>query len=395
MSLFSLMLAAALSTSPPPPPASARITFSGRHIGRGIAAGVADNATGRRVHPSDPVRIASISKLATAIAVMRLVDQHRIDLDRDVSAYLGWTLRHPAFPDVPITLRQILSHTAGVRDGAGYALAVDDELPVHLTNPAAWDAAHPPGDYFAYTNLNFAVVAAAMEGATGERFDRLMAKLLFAPLGIDACFNWTTCSDRAVRRAVVLYRSTGEVARDDLHGIRPACPGTPAGDGEGDGDGDCAIPQYVLAHNGSFFAPQGGMRIAVTDLAKLGRVLSGAVGGFLSPASRATMIRPQWRFNGSNGDTEHGLFCSYGLGVMILALPNRPAACRDDPFGDGRTRIGHAGEAYGLRSGLWIDPATQRGVAFFTTEVADDAPTGPRSAFNSVEEVMLANAKPE
>ena len=57
----------------------------------------------------------------------------------------------------------------------------------------------------------------------------------------------------------------------------------------------------------------------------------------------------------------------YGLAVQRLATA-RPG-CRDDPFGDGRPRVGHAGEAYGLRSGLWVDRAGGTGVAFFATAV--------------------------
>ncbi|MBX9730619.1 MAG: beta-lactamase family protein [Sphingomonas sp.] len=386
MMLAALLIAAALVASPAP--AQATVTFADRHIVTRSAGGLADRATKRPVRATDPVRIASISKLAVAMGVMRLVDAGRLDLDRDVARYLGWPLRHPAFPDTPITLRMLLSHTAGVRDGADYALALDDDLPTHLRQPATWEATHAPGDYFSYANLNFPIIAAVMEGATGERFDRLMARIVFTPLRIDACFNWTTCSDAAVQHAVILYRSTGEIARDNLPGARPACPGSPAH------DGSCDIARYGLARNGAFFSPQGGMRIAMTDLARLGMALSGAIKGFLSPSSLATMTTPQWRFNGSNGDSEGGFYCGYGLGVMLLAPPGRPASCRDDPFGDNRLRIGHAGEAYGLRSGLWVDPATKRGIAYFVSAVPDDAPTGPHSAFTTAEETAIAAATP-
>lgn len=371
----------------PPQIARARVAFDGKQITTARADGLADRATQRRVRVDDPVRVASISKLAVAMGVMRLVEARKLDLDRDVSAYLGWPLRNPGFADTPVTLRQLLSHSAGVRDGAGYVLALDGDLPAHLMKAAAWDTTHTPGNYFSYSNLNFGITAAVMEGATGERFDILMTRLVFAPLRLDACFSWSQCSDRAVRRAVVLYRSSGVVAVDDLRGQRPACPGGAAK------DGSCDLSYYALARNGAFFGPQGSMRIGMRDLAKLGRVLSGETRGFLTPHSLAMITTPHWRYNGSNGDIEGGIFCGYGLGVMILALPGSPAACRDDLFGDGRTRIGHAGEAYGLRSGLWIDPANRRGVAFFTSAVADDAPVGPRSAFNAVEEVMIAGEK--
>lgn len=314
---------------------------------------------------------------------MRLVDAGALSLDRDVSDYLGWRLRNPAFPQAPVTLRQLLSHTAGIRDGADYALPLDADLQAWMEKPGAWADNAPPGGYFTYSNLNFPIIAAIMEGATHERFDRLMARLVFRPLKIDACFNWTTCSDKAVRRAVVLYRTDGSVARDDLHGVRPACPGTPAA------NGGCDLASYRLARNGAFFSPQGGMRISMPALAKLGRVLTGQPAGFLSAGSLAAMTQPVWRYDGANGDTEGGFHCAYGLGVMILALSGRPASCRDDPFGDGRVRIGHAGEAYGLRSGLWIDPARGRGTAFFTTSVPDLAPPGAHSAFTAAEEELM------
>jgi hypothetical protein len=68
---------------------------------------------------------------------------------------------------------------------------------------------HPPGTYFRYANLNFPVIASALERATGERFDRLIHRLVMKPLGLDACFNWTMCSDAKVARAVTLYRPDG------------------------------------------------------------------------------------------------------------------------------------------------------------------------------------------
>ncbi|MBA3835442.1 MAG: beta-lactamase family protein, partial [Sphingomonas sp.] len=85
-----------------------------------FAQGLADPRSGRALTPDDPARVASITKLAVAIGVMRLVEQSRLDLDSDVSTRLGWRLRNPAFPDRPITLRMLLSHTSSVRDGIDY-----------------------------------------------------------------------------------------------------------------------------------------------------------------------------------------------------------------------------------------------------------------------------------
>ena len=58
-----------------------------------------------------------------------------------------------------------------------------------------------------------------------------------------------------------------------------------------------------------------------------------------------------------------------------------------DPFCDGVERVGHSGSAYGLRSGLWIDPAAGSGVVYFATGVPDER-TGARSAFSEIEEQL-------
>ena len=372
-------------------PATVAVQFDKKSIGPVLAEGLADRATDRAVTADDPVRIASISKLVTAIGVMRLVDQGKLDLDRDVSDYLGWRLRNPAFPDRKITLRLLLSHQSSLIDGGElYLIPLGVTVRERLADPRVWDQAHAPGSgWFHYTNLNFPVVASAMEKATGERFDVLMSRLVLKPLKLDACFNWGAgCSADAFKRAVVLYRASGEVARDDLKGQPPACP-VYLGDGT-----RCDLSAYRLGDNGALFSTQGGLRISMRDLARIGQKLARRGAGLLSPKAFATLTRMEWRFDGSNGlgedGTASGFFCAYGLALQSLAT--KQAGCKDDPFGDGRLRIGHSGDAYGLRAGLWWDPETGKGIAFFTSAVAPDAPSG-RSAFTAAEEAVIARSR--
>ena len=396
--MIHLLAAAALSMTqpapepvapppPPSPPAAVLLSFdsTGAQQTR-IARGVLHRGSAERVDADSLVRVASISKLAVTLAVMRLVDQRRLDLDADVSTYLGWRLRHPAYPDRPITLAMLLSHRSGLADGIDYVLPLDADLEAELKRPEAWETARRPGGGFHYANINFPVVAAVMEGATSERFDRLMQNLVFQPLRIDACFNWTTCSDASLARAVTLYRPTGEVARDDLGGQRPACPVVPAR------DGSCDLATYRLAHNGASFSPQGGMRISMRGLARLGEVLLRDGDRFLSRRSfqRMTRLQPV-----AESESERGLYCGYGMGVHSLGPVRGSAAswCRSDPFGDGVAQIGHAGEAYSLRSGLFVDPQTGTGVAWFVTQQPEfDAPLGARSVYTAAEEAMFAEA---
>jgi CubicO group peptidase (beta-lactamase class C family) len=359
-------------------------TFDGSRIHETGASGLADRARGRALSVDDPVRIASISKLVLALGVMRMVEQGRLDLDGDVSDYFGWSLRNPAFPDRPITLRLLLSHRSSLRDGIDYAIPLGNTLRQALADAAAFDSEHAPGAYFRYSNLNFPVVASVMEKVSGERFDRLMERLVLRPLHLDACFNWTTCSDAAVARAVVLYEPDGRAIRDDLGGARPECPVlAPSG---------CDLDAYKPGSNGALFSPQGGLRISVRGLVTLGRLLldRGWHQGqpFLSEQSLAIMFGPEWRFDGTNGDTENGFYCAYGLAVQSLPLPRE--GCNDDLFGDRRIMLGHAGDAYGVRSGLWIDLDTGMGVAYFATGNGDDPPRG-RSAYRAIEEQLAGN----
>lgn len=366
--------------------ATVRVDFDKTKITPIIVEGTRTKDGKAAVTLDDRVRIASVTKLYVALGVMRLVDQGKLDLDRDVSDYLGWSLRNPNFPDKPITLRLLLSHQSSVSDAADYLIPVDQTVRAKLADPQAWDAKHAPGSgWFHYTNLNFPIAAGVMEAATGERFDRLMTRIVMKPLKLGACFNWAGCTDADAATAITLYRSTGEVARDDLKGKLPACFGV-AGAG-----GACDLNQYRLGWNGAIFGPQGGLRVSAQDLAKTGQMMLRGGKGFLSRKSFDTLVTPAWRFDGSNGQGENGLaedgfFCAYALAVQTIGTGTK--GCRDDGFGDGKIRIGHAGEAYGLKSGLWVDMKGGRGTAFFTTAVPEDEPRGV-SAFYAIEERIL------
>jgi CubicO group peptidase (beta-lactamase class C family) len=347
------------STAPVlPRPAVVRVDFDSSKILASRADGEA-GVTGRAVSANDPVRVASISKLVTAVAVMRLVDQGRVDLDRDISEYLGFQIRNPAFPDQDITLRHLMTHTSGVRDKIDYLIPLDGQIDAVMTNPAAWDSKHRPGTYFSYANLNSPIIAATIEAATGERFDKLVARTVLSPLKIDGCFNWGAgCSIDRRAQAVTLLRTNGDLARDTAITGPDPCPVLAAS------DGSCDLSRYPIGKNGSSFSPQGGLRISAKDLAKVGQLLLNGGRPLLSSTAFTEMTRLQWRFNGANGDDDRGYFKAYGLGVHI----------HEDATG--ALWIGHVGEAYALRAGLWVNPETRTGFAQYVTMVPAETPIG-------------------
>lgn len=311
-------------------------------------------------------RIASVSKLVTTLGLMRLLEDSRVNLDADVGTYLGFTLRNPAFADQPVTLRMLLSHTSSLRDDAGYSFSLSTPLREVMT-PAMWSPRAAPGTYFTYCNLGFGLIGTVMERITGERFDRLMQRLILAPLGLRGGYNVAELAPAELANLATLYRKRtvdtevwdGQgpwIAQvDDYRGNRPApLPG---------------IATYVPGTNATPFSPTGGLRISAHDLAVLMQALMNGGGGLLTRATLSIMFTRTWTDNGSNGDTLHGLYRAWGLGNQ--QFPEH--ALVETPF-DG---IGHLGDAYGLRALFAFDGARRDGLVVLVGGTGADPATQP------------------
>lgn len=390
---LAFLAAPAAAQEPAPPPATVVVAFDRDGLRPLIVEGLANKETGRRLEANDPVRIASISKLVMALAALRLMDEGKVDLDRDVSDYLGWKVRSPYFPDTPVTLAQLMSHRAGLSGSADYIIPLGESLQTKFADPASWRAGvRPGGDWrhplagpdpaqFLYSNLGAPLVATVLEAASGERFDRLVGRLVFAPLGAKACLNWVGCDADMAARAVTLYRDTGEVAKDGAGDLPPNCT-IPVVEGQA-----CSFDNYLPGTNASIFSPQGGVRIGMMDLAKIGQV-------FIRDDDDWPFLRPEtvqrlgWSLNGT-GQT--AFFCTYGLHLQLIEAP-MPGCEGDRLFGDGIPRIGHSGEAYGLQSGLWIDPKGDTGFVYFTTEVPPPPGGEDTGGFTDREKTLMARA---
>ena len=139
--------------------------------------------------PVDPERTlfrpGSVSKLITWTAVMQMVEQGKLDLDKDVNTYLDFKI--PDYDGKPITLRQIMTHTAGFEEAIKNLIFSD---PAHLQSLGDYlkrwtpKRVFAPGTTPAYSNWATALAGYMVERVSGESFDDYCDKHIFAPLGM-------------------------------------------------------------------------------------------------------------------------------------------------------------------------------------------------------------------
>jgi CubicO group peptidase (beta-lactamase class C family) len=148
--------------------------------------GYADVEEKKPVLPDQTLfRAGSISKLFTATAVMQLVEQGKLDLDRDINDYLDFTIPK-TYPE-PITLRQLLTHTGGFEETLKNLFVAHESdikpLRAYLVNemPAR---IFPPGKIPSYSNYGFTLAGYIVERVSGEKFERYIENHILKPLGM-------------------------------------------------------------------------------------------------------------------------------------------------------------------------------------------------------------------
>jgi CubicO group peptidase (beta-lactamase class C family) len=148
--------------------------------------GVSDVAAGSVVRPSETLfRLGSVSKLFTWTAVMQLVEGGSLDLDTDINQYLDFKI--PPFRGKSITLRNLMTHTAGFEEAVSGIAAQDPEhIPSLGTALKRWTPTrvHDPGTTPAYSNYGAALAGLIVERVSGERFDAYVERHIFTPLGM-------------------------------------------------------------------------------------------------------------------------------------------------------------------------------------------------------------------
>lgn len=272
------------------------------------AYGYADVASGRILTVDTPMSVQSISKSVTAWGVMRLAENGLIDLDAPVSQYLtGWRFPKVDYPAEKITIRQLLSHTAGMPLGDFSSIYSPGEAMPSLREKLTREAVlmREPGMKFSYSNTGYNLLELLIEEVTGRDFSEYMRSEVLFPLGMkNASF--------AVDNAMTPYPPMGY----NLGG-KP-------------------VPVYVYPEKAS-----GGLFATAEDI---GRFAAASMkdNPVLSVESIGQLYTPESHEIGIYGL----VFDAYGLGHYIETLPN------------GLRSVSHGGQGNGIMTHFQAVPET-------------------------------------
>ncbi|MBO7764454.1 MAG: beta-lactamase family protein [Bacteroidales bacterium] len=291
----------------------------------------------------DVLRIASISKSFTATGILQLVEQGKLSLDADVSDIMGFTIRNPHFPDKPITVQMLLSHTSSMSDANGY-FSFDY---LHREKSSTWEKAwnkYEPGTGYQYCNLGFNTLGAIIEKVSGVRFDKYISTNILEPLGVYANHNVHALdSSRFVKIYTYSRRDSSFRWTRSAYDLAPE-----------------ALEDYTLGYSTTLFSPTGGLKISASDLAKvmLMHMNYGTLDGvkILEKSSSELM-------QSALTDTDHKDE-NYGMAII-----------QTNDLLKGHRLTGHDGLALGAYTAMYWDPEERYGFVVMTngcTGVSDN-----------------------
>jgi CubicO group peptidase (beta-lactamase class C family) len=255
--------------------------------------GLADLDRQTRIDPETAFHIASCGKQMTAVAVLMLVEEGKLDLDKPAARYLpemrGWGRK--------VTIRELLHHTAGIPD-TYEALKERGGVPTGtdaLRLLARWRRLdYSPGTQFVYSDSGYDILGTLIHRVSGQSYPRFLEERIFRPAGMQDTFVYDPERLRTVKRALGYDRGFGGwwILDDDS-------------------------PLNLLYGSGGVYS-------TVADLARYDRALFG--GQLLHPASLAEMLQP--------GELKDGTTVPYGFGWSLMTDA--------------------AGEPYYAHSGNWL-----------------------------------------
>ena len=322
-------------------------------------------------------RAASVSKHMSAMVLMVLVDRGLVDLDTDIGEYLGYQCRNPFYPEVPITIRHLMTHTSTYIEAGAYNRICAGEMPPYkLSEVLPFDAPGfsedsylkcRPGEQYSYSSFGTGIMGCIAEKVTGMKFADLAKEVLFDPIGIKASYDPRMLEHP--ENVAVSYEQKGvesdspkstewlaaqqEWLQKSLENKRKLYD-LPVGEAYRIAQGNAHIRplevleiQYVLMHDGM---ARNGNRILTKD--SVDEMLKVQFAEGPGGASEAN-----FRFHAeSRGHT-------YKPGKGIVTGLNLHHI---DDIIEGTELIGHYGRAYGAFTCTLFDPKTKKGAAVMT-----------------------------
>lgn len=184
--------------------------------------GMANFRSERPITATTPLHLASVSKVLTATAVLKLIDANKIKLDQKVNSIL------PTFPYPEVTIKTLLNHRSGMRNYAYFTDKKDGVWDRHniLTNQDILDlmATKDIGlesktdTRFSYCNTNYAMLALVIEKVTKMSYKNAMARMIFKPLGMTHTYVFDYATDKDT--AVTSYKGNKvEIGKDYLDAV--------------------------------------------------------------------------------------------------------------------------------------------------------------------------------
>jgi len=270
------------------------------------------------VWPTTKFRIGSVSKPLTAVALVQLVEQGKLDLDAPIQKYV------PSFPDkgAPITTRMLAGHLGGIRHykddenlSAKHYSNVLEGLKIFQNDPLV----APPGTKFSYSSYGFNLLSAVVQGASGQDFLSYMHEHVFEPLGLRS-----TVEDQPAE--IIEQRARFYTQPKDKHVLNAP---------------------FV---DNSYKWAGGGFLSSAEDLVRFGSALLQP--GFLKRDSLQLLFTPQ--------KTKDGQETKYGMGWFIGKSTS------------GQKILEHSGGSVGGTSELILYPDAHMVVAMVTNFASDE-----------------------
>ncbi|MDZ7332251.1 MAG: beta-lactamase family protein [candidate division KSB1 bacterium] len=284
--------------------------------------GFADLEKGLAMTPETVFRIASITKLFTCTAMMQLRDQGKLRLDDPVQKFLPWFKIQNPFSNSPaITIRQLMTHTAGLPREAAFPYWTDHQFPTleeiiqKLPNQ---ELTYPPETRWKYSNLGIALLGEIVARVSGQDYAGYIEKNILHPLGMSS--SSVQLTDELQNRLATGY---GRRLPDGTRKIMPLT------DAKG-------------------LTPAANMSSTVKDLAKFIALQFRESDPNNDLVLKANSLREMQRIHWLQPDWESG----WGLGFSITHRNHR-------------TFVGHGGWVAGYRSQLSFCPEDKIGVVVF------------------------------